>query len=61
MKTLCVSLGLIAGCLLGSVWNSVAQPPAMAQTVRPDGFGAAAGDLCDGTWEVDRTFNSPYR
>ena len=60
MKTFCVSLGLIAGCLLGSLWNSVAQPPAIAQTVRPDGSGAAAGDLCDGTWEVDTTFNRTY-
>ena len=61
MKTLCVSLGLMAGCLVGSLWSSFAQPPAIAQTVRPDGSGAAAGDLCDGRWEVDGTFNSPYR
>jgi hypothetical protein len=53
-------LGLIAGFLLGSLWTSVAQPPAIAQTVRPDGSGAAAGDLCDGTWEVDTTFNRTY-
>ena len=61
MKTFCVSLGLIAGCLLGSLWNSVGQPPAIAQTVRPDGSGAAAGDLCDGRWEVDTSFNAVYR
>jgi hypothetical protein len=60
MKTFCVSLGLIAGCVLGSLWNSVAQPAAIAQTVRPDGSGAAAGDLCDGRWEVDTTFNRTY-
>ena len=60
MKTFCVSLGLIAGFLLGSLWNSVAQPSAIAQTIRPDGSGAAAGDLCDGTWEVDTTFNRTY-
>jgi len=42
------------------LWTSVAQPPAIAQTVRPDGTGAAAGDLCDGTWEVDTTFNRTY-
>jgi hypothetical protein len=61
MKTLCVLLALIAGFLLGSVWNSVGQPPAIAQSVRPDGSGAAAGDLCDGAWEVDDTFNRGYR
>lgn len=60
MKTFCLSLGLIVGFLLGSLWNSVAQPPAIAQTIRPDGSGAAAGDLCDGTWEVDTTFNRTY-
>ena len=60
MKTFCVLLGLIAGCVLGSLWNSVAQPAAIAQTVRPDGAGAAAGDLCDGRWEVDTTFNRTY-
>jgi hypothetical protein len=60
MKTFCLSLGLLAGFLLGSVWNPVAQPPAIAQTIRPDGSGAAAGDLCDGTWEVDTTFNRTY-
>jgi hypothetical protein len=60
MKTFCVSLGLIVGFLLGSLWNSVAQSPAIAQTLRPDGSGAAAGDLCDGTWEVDSTFNRTY-
>ena len=60
MKTFCLSLGLLAGFLLGSLWTSVAQPPAIAQTVRPDGSGAAAGDLCDGTWEVDNTFNRTY-
>jgi|SoiMethySBSTD1v2_1073268.scaffolds.fasta_scaffold106182_6 hypothetical protein len=61
MKTLCVALGLIAGFLVGSLWSSVAQPAAIAQTVRPDGSGAAAGDLCDGRWEVDPTFNPVYR
>jgi len=61
MKTFCVGLGLIAGFVVGSLWNSVAQPPAIAQTVRPDGSGAAAGDLCDGRWEVDTTFNPVYR
>ena len=61
MKTFCVGLGLIAGFLVGSLWNSVAQPAAIAQTVRPDGSGAAAGDLCDGRWEVDTTFNAVYR
>jgi hypothetical protein len=60
MKTFYVLLGLIAGCVIGSQWNSVAQPPAIAQTVRPDGSGAAAGDLCDGAWEVDTTFNRTY-
>lgn len=60
MKTFCVSLGLIAGCVLGSLWNSVAQSPAIAQTIRPDGSGATAGDLCDGTWEVDTTFSRTY-
>ena len=60
MKTFYVGLGLIAGFLVGS-WNSVAPPPAIAQTVRPDGLGAAAGDLCDGRWEVDTTFNAAYR
>jgi hypothetical protein len=61
MKTFCVGLGLIAGFVVGSLWNSVVQPPAIAQTVRPDGSGAAAGDLCDGRWEVDTTFNAVYR
>jgi hypothetical protein len=61
MKTFCVGLGLIVGFLVGSLWNSVAEPPAIAQTVRPDGSGAAAGDLCDGRWEVDTTFNAVYR
>lgn len=61
MRTLCVSLGLIAGCVLGSLWNPVAEPPAIAQTIRPDGSGATAGDLCDGTWEVDDTFNRGNR
>jgi hypothetical protein len=61
MKTLCVGMGLIAGFLVGSLWTSVAQPPAIAQTIRPDGSGAAAGDLCDGRWEVDTTFNATYR
>ena len=61
MKTFCVGLGLIAGFVAGSLWNSVVQPPAIAQTVRPDGSGAAAGDLCDGRWEVDTTFNAVYR
>jgi hypothetical protein len=61
MKTFCVGLGLIAGFVVGSLWNSVAQPPAIAQTVRPDGSGAAAGDLCDGRWEVDTTFNAVNR
>lgn len=61
MKTFCVALGLIAGFVVGSLWNSVVQPPAIAQTVRPDGSGAAAGDLCDGRWEVDTTFNAVYR
>jgi hypothetical protein len=61
MKAFCVGLGIIVGLLVGSLWNSVAQPPAIAQTVRPDGAGAAAGDLCDGRWEVDTTFNAAYR
>jgi hypothetical protein len=61
MKTFCVGLGLIAGFAVGSLWNPVVQPPAIAQTVRPDGSGAAAGDLCDGRWEVDTTFNAVYR
>ena len=61
MKTFCVGLGLIVGFLVGSLWTSVAEPPAIAQTVRPDGSGAAAGDLCDGRWEVDTTFNAVYR
>lgn len=61
MKTFCVGLGLIAGFVVGSLWNSAVQPPAIAQTVRPDGSGAAAGDLCDGRWEVDTTFNAVYR
>ena len=60
MKMFWVSLGLIAGCLLGSLWTSIAQAPATAQTIRPDGAGATAGDLCDGTWEVDTTFNRTY-
>ena len=60
MKTFYVLLGLIAGCVIGSQWNSVAEPPAIAQTVRPDGSGATAGDLCDGTWEVNTAFNRTY-
>jgi hypothetical protein len=61
MKTFCLGLGLIAGFLAGSLWNSAAQPAAIAQTIRPDGSGAAAGDVCDGRWEVDPTFNAVYR
>jgi hypothetical protein len=61
MKTFCASLGLAAGFLLGTLFSSVVQPPAMAQTVRPDGWGATAGDICDGTWEVDGTFNAAHR
>ena len=61
MKTICLSVGLVAGCVIGSLWSTVVEPPAMAQTARPDGWGATAGDLCDGTWEVDDTFNRTYR